>query len=78
MVSPIVVLLDPQGAIVSIKLTRIRTTCMPGNFYENLSFLMTTLYLYGFFCDYLPFEGDLALHSANLEFCSPNDYLYRV
>jgi hypothetical protein len=35
-----------------------------------------TLYLH--FCDYPPFEEDLALYLNNLESQSPNDDLYQV
>jgi hypothetical protein len=35
-----------------------------------------TLFLH--FCDYLPFEGDLALYLNKLEFPLPNDNLYQV
>jgi hypothetical protein len=31
-----------------------------------------------YFCDYLPFEEDLALNLNNLEFPLPNDDLYQV
>jgi hypothetical protein len=30
------------------------------------------------FCDYLPFEEDLALYFTNLEFPLPKDYLCQV
>jgi hypothetical protein len=30
------------------------------------------------FCDYLPFEDDLALYLNNLEFPLPNDDFYQV
>jgi hypothetical protein len=41
-------------------------------------FLIKDLIPFLHFCDYLPFEEDLALYLHKLEFSSPKDNLYQV
>jgi hypothetical protein len=43
---------------------------------RRLVSVLSVLWLY--FCDYLPFEGDLVLYLNNLESPSPKDNLYQV
>jgi hypothetical protein len=43
---------------------------------EKKIFKSPTPFLY--FCNYLPFEEDLALNLNNLEFPSPKDILYQA